>query len=1173
MKLVQLSLRAYGPFTNKVVDFGGLHEESGNPGLHIVLGANEAGKSTALRAIRAALFGMNDMRDAHLHPKDMLRVGLKLKTTDGEILNVERRKGKGAKSLLFVDSEKAVPVEEWARVLPVDSADLFEQMFGLNYERLLEGGRQLAGFKNDIGQALLAAGGDLGQTATRMRDMLDRAEAIYNPRATSSKLRQALSAYQVADKTFRDERYTSRDYKVAVARRDDIEQDLHRIGNDRIRCAEELNRLTRLQTAAPHVQRLLEDEKALEAFASSVLLAADFEQRFAEAIAGLRSAEGRREDATFELERLTLELADVPRDLALADIVLEIDSWKDLSGKILAARSDCPKRETEWKRLSSTREGLCQQLGVAVDAVPRLLVEQRKRIELLAGQKLVLEAKRSELPSRIASFELGLGEAELALNSLQPEADTADLAERLAQVRSKKQPEAELKRLRIEMKQFEERLRRDLNALPFWSGSADQLATLRVPLNASVGEFAERFVKHQSRSQQLTEERRTIAGAVENCSRTLSRLEHQQLIPTESELTDVRARRDVGWTAVRERWLQGLAGGPAETNFLKTSAQSLPEAYEDAVLCADSIADRLRFEADRVEQKRGAVEALESAKQRLINSDQALEQHLNELARIESEWIGIWSETGITPRTPKEMHAWLETRAALVGQLRDLTRLGGQVAEAESDVKRWTESLSAVLADKSERTLAELVNLADMRVREAAENRKSRNEASGKIRQLKSNLEAAREEQRRNASELEKWQASWATALAGLPMSSTADPAAVQEVLRIIDQVASTSEEMAGLQYRIDGMKADEAEYLEAVQGLAVRAGRQDLASRDALFAIGELQALARVAQANETKAMSISANLVREKRKLEDAQNAVSRHEAGLEEIRKEAQAPGANSIPEVIRASQAHRELLSKIEGHRSALASSCGHIALKEFIANVQAANLDLLPSELERTREEIVRLEDVKARNVSERDGIDREFQLREAATVLNNAACQKFSAAARIDALATEYLEQQIGATLLAKAMALYREKNQDPLLQLAGDYFSTLTCGAFDALVIDDVGNQRALRGVRSSNGDHLELDAMSDGTRDQLFLALRLAFIETHCDKGTPCPVIFDDVLMAFDDRRATAALCALRDLSQKTQVLVFTHHAHHVTLAETVLTPNEYCLHDLTPSSVAAA
>jgi uncharacterized protein YhaN len=461
-----------------------------------------------------------------------------------------------------------------------------------------------------------------------------------------------------------------------------------------------------------------------------------------------------------------------------------------------------------------------------------------------------------------------------------------------------------------------------------------------------------------------------------------------------------------------------------------------------------------------------------------------------------------------------------------------------------------------------------LVNRADARVREAAENRKKGTEVSGKIRQLKSSLATARDEQRRNISDLERWQASWADALVGLPLSSTADPAAVQEVVKISDQVHSTSDEMAGLQYRIEAMKEDEAEYVEAVRRLAVRASRLDLAEADALIAIGELQKVARVAQGNEGKATSISANIAREKRKQEDAQRVVAKQEAASEELRNEAQAPTVSSLSDVIRSNQTHCELRDKISGHRAALANSCGNIGLEAFIAQVQSVNLDLIPAELERIREEISTLEDAKAKCVSERDGIDREFQLREAATALNAAACQKFSAAAKIDALATEYLEQQIGATLLAKAIALYREKNQDPLLKLAGEYFSTLTCGAFTALVIDDVGNQRALRGVRSSNGTHLDLGAMSDGTRDQLFLALRLAYIEMHCDKGTPCPVILDDILMAFDGARTGAALRALRDLSRKTQVLVFTHHEHHATVAEQVLAKDDFQLHLLSPS-----
>ena len=45
--------------------------------------------------------------------------------------------------------------------------------------------------------------------------------------------------------------------------------------------------------------------------------------------------------------------------------------------------------------------------------------------------------------------------------------------------------------------------------------------------------------------------------------------------------------------------------------------------------------------------------------------------------------------------------------------------------------------------------------------------------------------------------------------------------------------------------------------------------------------------------------------------------------------------------------------------------------------------------------------------------------------------------------------------------------------------------------------------------------------------------------------------PVIVDDLLVQFDDDRAVATLEVLRDLSEKTQVLFFTHHRHLVELA----------------------
>lgn len=140
-------------------------------------------------------------------------------------------------------------------------------------------------------------------------------------------------------------------------------------------------------------------------------------------------------------------------------------------------------------------------------------------------------------------------------------------------------------------------------------------------------------------------------------------------------------------------------------------------------------------------------------------------------------------------------------------------------------------------------------------------------------------------------------------------------------------------------------------------------------------------------------------------------------------------------------------------------------------------------------------------------------------------------------------------------------------------MKRAGEYFATLTCGAFVGLAIDEDENQRVLKGIRAQSGAHLDLDAMSDGTRDQLFLALRLAYIENYCENTAVCPVILDDVLMAFDDERTAATLSAQQELSRKTQVLVFTHHEHHVALANTALGAGGYRLHELATPSLAAA
>ena len=49
---------------------------------------------------------------------------------------------------------------------------------------------------------------------------------------------------------------------------------------------------------------------------------------------------------------------------------------------------------------------------------------------------------------------------------------------------------------------------------------------------------------------------------------------------------------------------------------------------------------------------------------------------------------------------------------------------------------------------------------------------------------------------------------------------------------------------------------------------------------------------------------------------------------------------------------------------------------------------------------------------------------------------------------------------------------------------------------------------------------------ALSKGTGEQVYLALRLALYRMLSDPADPCPIILDDALAYFDDERAALAL-----------------------------------------------
>ena len=68
----------------------------------------------------------------------------------------------------------------------------------------------------------------------------------------------------------------------------------------------------------------------------------------------------------------------------------------------------------------------------------------------------------------------------------------------------------------------------------------------------------------------------------------------------------------------------------------------------------------------------------------------------------------------------------------------------------------------------------------------------------------------------------------------------------------------------------------------------------------------------------------------------------------------------------------------------------------------------------------------------------------------------------------------------------------------------------------------------------------------LSEGARDQLYLALRLAYIEDYAARAEAPPFIGDDLFASFDDSRTGHGLEALAAIGDRIQPILFTHHLH---------------------------
>ena len=103
------------------------------------------------------------------------------------------------------------------------------------------------------------------------------------------------------------------------------------------------------------------------------------------------------------------------------------------------------------------------------------------------------------------------------------------------------------------------------------------------------------------------------------------------------------------------------------------------------------------------------------------------------------------------------------------------------------------------------------------------------------------------------------------------------------------------------------------------------------------------------------------------------------------------------------------------------------------------------------------------------------------------------------------------------------------------IAQRAGYFLGRLTGGVYDRI---QIGEDLSVQAARTDETTLRSPQWRSEGTGDQMYLALRLAVWEVLAPE---CPIILDDALIRFDQKRLERALELLKELSEKRQILLF--------------------------------
>jgi uncharacterized protein YhaN len=1165
MRFNHLNMKAFGHFSDYELQFDPLKN------FHLIYGPNEAGKSTTLRSITHFLYGFpTQTKDSFLHGHTKLRIEGELQNTKGQTLQFARRKG--TKNTVLDSNDHPLNEEIVSNFLNGISEKHFLNMFALNHDSLRQGGESLLQSGGNVGESLFSAASGINLLGKVLEELEKKSGDFYKKSARNPKLNKLLIKEKELQKEIMDLHLKIQTWKELENRYNEGQKEIEDIIKLVKSLRSEEEKLQRIKLTLPKIARLKDLSSKLAALGVVPSLQENAEQLRKEAEQKLESANIDKKRAEDEVSILKLELdkLDVPdvlieQEPLIDSLYREVQSYQNHLRNIPVLEGE--RKQLEDRVVTFLKEMDSVYANLESIDLYRLSASKKETIKELCKQSPLLNHAADSIRKERLLIVEELEKKEAQLAEMEDLPDIDELENIINIVKSAGPIEDTLLSLLKETEHKEQQLKEEIRLLPLWNGTYQELVKLQVPsLMETLKKFEQDRISLLQKLQKVQELVNLQKSAIENNEKRIRELEALSEIPSEDKLTQVRIHRDLGWKLIRTK----LDSGEADIEKEYSKGQPLETVFEDSMKEADIVADKMRLEAAKVGEKNKLLSDIASSKKK-IEGLKLEEKHLEDnLGQWETAWIELWKPSNLKPLTPEEMKEWLIKYNQIKTMVQELDKTKSSILELEKRKVQYKQKLTLTLLQfgnsNKEQTLAEMLARAEKHHKLIRESFFLRQNLVESIFDIKRKLNINEEKHREIETSISKWKESWVHAIQGTTITDQT-PVNVAEGLinqyvtgvKAFDELKRKEKEQESLQAQISYF---EDKVKNVVSMIPIHLEEQNIA-----IVVNRLNAALQQAKQDKVKVNNIQTQLTKLQFIIKQALTVSEEAKATLNELIKNAQCKSIEELEKVERTFAIKKDLEVNIALIEEELLQLGNGRTLSELVAEADNINPDTLRVELEEIRRELEEIEPRRSKLEQEYGVVKKEFEEKiqgsNTASVL--AEQKKESFLAEMAALTDQYVQLKLAVTLLQKGIEHYRSQNQDPIIKRASELFERLTLQSFIGLTVDyDEKDQPILMGVRD-NGDKVSIDGMSDGTTDQLYLALRVASIEKYANDNEPVPFIVDDILVHFDDTRSKETLRVLLELSKKTQIIFFTHHYRLVEIIREISIEMEYQLVEL--------